>query len=356
MRCLFALCLAVALPSAARADDLVGHYYLQGVFETGSELLLSADGRYQWFLSYGALDQQSTGRWVRSGDTVTLTATLPAADAPLFRFTGIAPWDVSATLALKDREIGRAGEAAVLRCPFLAGEADAAAAARMAVDEPEITPQTAPAAAPVALKAAEVARQAAEAALATFVQAPPRSANWQAASDKARDALGVYRARRFRAQDLYAEASLPMPDLPEIAPPALCQVPGDAETFPDPAPQIAVRVRDADRQFGLQDARIRFTYGDGTVAQDVTGEGGWAFASLPKAAPLIRIALHRDKQGGDNLAGADAEFDVMLARDGIVTLGFDVTRLIAPAFTTLVLTIDKGALVPREWGRGRYTK
>lgn len=65
----------------ARADAaLAGHYYLSGLMETGSELLLRPDGTFEWFLSYGALDQFASGRWVNDGIVVTLEvdAAVPA--------------------------------------------------------------------------------------------------------------------------------------------------------------------------------------------------------------------------------------------------------------------------------------
>jgi len=51
---------------------LTGHYYLGGVMETGSELLLQPDGQFQWFFSYGAVDLGAKGRWDREGANVTL--------------------------------------------------------------------------------------------------------------------------------------------------------------------------------------------------------------------------------------------------------------------------------------------
>jgi hypothetical protein len=59
----------------APADpSLAGHYWLRGVMEVGSELLLKADGRFQYMLAYGALDELASGCWKRNGGVVTLTA------------------------------------------------------------------------------------------------------------------------------------------------------------------------------------------------------------------------------------------------------------------------------------------
>lgn len=58
-----------------------GHYYLQGVMETGSELLLRADGHFQWYLVVGALDLFAQGRWEAKDGNVVLTAE-PSKDVP----------------------------------------------------------------------------------------------------------------------------------------------------------------------------------------------------------------------------------------------------------------------------------
>ena len=51
---------------------LAGEYQLAGVMETGSGLLLRADGSFEWYFSYGALDLGARGTWTRLGDAVEL--------------------------------------------------------------------------------------------------------------------------------------------------------------------------------------------------------------------------------------------------------------------------------------------
>jgi len=82
-----------AAPSVIGRPDaaLAGHYYLSGVMETGSELLLKADGRFEWFVSYGAVDQVATGRWGRDGQVVTLVA--EGASTPAMSPDQVRPWD-----------------------------------------------------------------------------------------------------------------------------------------------------------------------------------------------------------------------------------------------------------------------
>jgi hypothetical protein len=73
----FALAL---LPVEARAAcapadrSLGGHYTLHGVMEVGSELLLKPDGRFEYMLAYGALEELASGCWTRNNGVVTLNA------------------------------------------------------------------------------------------------------------------------------------------------------------------------------------------------------------------------------------------------------------------------------------------
>ena len=90
--------LALPLRGFAQAVDgpvdkaLAGHYYLSGVHEVGSELLLREDGRFEWMLAYGALDQMAQGTWRRDGDRVLLRADPPPEAPPLFRAQPQSGW------------------------------------------------------------------------------------------------------------------------------------------------------------------------------------------------------------------------------------------------------------------------
>ena len=53
-------------------EGVAGHYYLTGMMETGSELLLQPDGVFKWYLIVGALDLLAEGHWTAKGDVVTL--------------------------------------------------------------------------------------------------------------------------------------------------------------------------------------------------------------------------------------------------------------------------------------------
>ncbi|TCV97780.1 hypothetical protein EC912_101797 [Luteibacter rhizovicinus] len=63
---------AFAAPCAPADTKMVGHYYLEGVMEVGSELLLRPDGNFEYALSAGAMDLAAHGCWSRTGERVTL--------------------------------------------------------------------------------------------------------------------------------------------------------------------------------------------------------------------------------------------------------------------------------------------
>lgn len=58
--------------------------------ELATRLLLRPDGRFQYALSYGALDEQAQGRWVETDDAVLLT-TEPAPKPPRFAVVSDVP-------------------------------------------------------------------------------------------------------------------------------------------------------------------------------------------------------------------------------------------------------------------------
>ena len=58
----------------AKAEDVAGHYVLNGVMEVGSELLLKTDGSFEYMLVYGAADFWAKGTWQHKDNSVFLTS------------------------------------------------------------------------------------------------------------------------------------------------------------------------------------------------------------------------------------------------------------------------------------------
>ncbi len=74
---------------AGEAGDLAGTY-CAGIREVGTCLRLTADGKFEYFLAYGAYDEASEGTWQRTGGEIVLDS--PAYDKPpRFTFKGTQP-------------------------------------------------------------------------------------------------------------------------------------------------------------------------------------------------------------------------------------------------------------------------
>ena len=68
-----ALLLLPAMSVSAAGDPAVGQWRAVEGPDLASRLELTADGHFQYFLAYGALDEEAKGRWTRDGATVRLT-------------------------------------------------------------------------------------------------------------------------------------------------------------------------------------------------------------------------------------------------------------------------------------------
>lgn len=85
--------LAYASPSLTRAEDnsaLAGTYCLTGVRETGSCLTLAPNGRFEYFLAYGAYDENSEGTWSLENGEIILNS-FAYGTRPAFAFKEMRP-------------------------------------------------------------------------------------------------------------------------------------------------------------------------------------------------------------------------------------------------------------------------
>lgn len=73
MRTLLLAAALIAAPAAAQDSPFVGEYSLAQGPDVGGGLLIRNDGRFQYMLAAGALDERAEGRWEARGDTVCLT-------------------------------------------------------------------------------------------------------------------------------------------------------------------------------------------------------------------------------------------------------------------------------------------
>lgn len=373
-----ALVALVAVSPAFAAERLAGHYYLNGVTEAGSELLLRDDGRFEWFLAYGAMDRTASGRWTAADGRVVLTTDRPAQDAPLFRRDGAMPWDEDTEDRLRDMEADAAEAAAYARCPFLdvadpvsapplAGDTKArpsSAALAKAADEAQAALAVARTAAESAAEAALAARSRADAMPADAA----RHTAADAAMAQAVDAMVAYRAAAAAACDAFDAAGLACPDMPPPRVPAVCAMPAPRApglpTGVKPGQGLGVVVGDPKADLRFSGVRVDFEFSDGHHEARVTNRGGWALLRPRPGAALRRIVLGDAEAGDDNggedrLPVAEQAFDVDPAQGDVVMIALDSARLVPPMFDTMTLRVDGDALVP-TWPdgdeRGRYVR
>lgn len=91
-----ALLAAPAIPAAAQESPWVGEYSLAEGPDVGGGLLIRNDGRFQYMLAAGALDERAEGRWEIRGEAICLTTdpkpVPPAMEkAPLIEVEGAVP-------------------------------------------------------------------------------------------------------------------------------------------------------------------------------------------------------------------------------------------------------------------------
>ncbi|HEU0098053.1 MAG TPA: hypothetical protein VFQ67_04685 [Allosphingosinicella sp.] len=111
---------AAAQPSAA-PTDLPGQYRMGGEPDVASFLMLKPDGRFEYALSAGALDEYAAGTWSVDGNVVRLT-TQPKPVPPEFSAASEGRTD-TARLAIRIAAPGGSGIAGIdLRVGFAAGD------------------------------------------------------------------------------------------------------------------------------------------------------------------------------------------------------------------------------------------
>jgi hypothetical protein len=65
----------VTMEAQTTTGTVTGEYYLQGVMETASGFRLNADGTFNFFFSYGAMDREGEGHWKQQDSTIIFNST-----------------------------------------------------------------------------------------------------------------------------------------------------------------------------------------------------------------------------------------------------------------------------------------
>jgi hypothetical protein len=102
-------CVMSLLAPTARAQDaaaVVGTYCLRGVMEVGSCIRLSEGGGFEYFLAYGAYDENSEGTWrLESGGIIVDSP--PYDKKPAFAFKRLQRGDTDAYDVIVESKAGR---------------------------------------------------------------------------------------------------------------------------------------------------------------------------------------------------------------------------------------------------------
>ena len=325
MKWLLALCAFVApLTASAAPPDPIGHYYLEGVHEVGSELLLKPGGRYDWYMSYGAMDQFSEGTWRRAGDDIILTVDPRDKRAAIFKLEAREPWNERAEE--KAQEPGYKALVAAIydRCPFLLSQVAMVSSPPMV--SLGLTPD------PGAGAKAEAADRIEAIARATYERAAALAilpgGDREAKMREANDAMVAWRTASEAMDNAHVNAQTPSPRVASPKLPEACNIPAE----PNPAniaPEkwirgVAVMVGDPAVEMRFSGITVVFGYADCTVSHGVvTDNGGWAIAPDRKMVKRISLSL----RGPDPRT---AWFDIGSMVEGVQPVTLDLARLLIP--------------------------
>ncbi|MGE4323178.1 MAG: hypothetical protein AB7E60_09140 [Sphingobium sp.] len=350
---LFVLCAAAvshANPAEKAQDTLPGHYYLRGMMEVGSELLLREDGGFRWAIAYGSMDQEAEGEWSLDGGVVTLGPR--SAVAPVsFRAADILPWNDQADGMLADRVKEKAREAFRRSCPIAVLQdgqdhavSDAVFAAPTTEDELVRSKE-----------AADRARDRAQAVLDRLTARP----GWQrdpALVAEIDRALGVHaeaEIRRVYQSDSARAAGMAVPPAPApLALPPECEA-DEPDAAPVPPRAMLVAVFDPQRNRAARGFFVEVVYDRGPPVREALGARGAAFFPLPPGQRIVALSV----MSSDGAVGKGGHrFPVTIGEPVVQLIHADLPRTEMP-FERLQLKVEEdGRLRPLSGLKGYYVR
>lgn len=337
-------------PVAAQpsADQLPGRYYLSGVMETGSELLLRRDGSFEWAATYGAVDAAATGRWSFDGRTIRLKAQRPHSAGTAYRLAEKGVWSERATHALELRREREAMAERAARCPLpsLAEEVvpDLSLAA---YGDKQPSPTE------IAQVEAEArrARDTAQVALDRL----RRTAAWQsneALISESEAAIQAFQTRLSVAQGLHAASGTHGPEVAPLKLPAECQLP-DPERLARTFRGVAIQLFDRERYLRGDGIRIEARYDKRAPLSDVV-ERGYVFFPVGDDERIVALTLSAPGMQ----AGEGTTLPVRLPARAVQIIDADLGGTVTPPFQEIVLPVgaDRSLGARALFSRGAYRK
>lgn len=344
-------CIQSGPPADVGTPDasLAGHYYLSGVMETGSELLLKPDGQFEWYISYGAVDQVAKGRWGRTAETVTLATDVPPADAPLFRADEVFPWDADVERQLRRFERADLEDLVAARCPWNIAMTTTLWSYDLEIPKPVTDAELAKAS--ETKRAAEAIRDEASRIFAKAASATATEDD-RAAASVAMEAWGKAHSDMAQA---HHDANLPEPDIGSPAVPPECQLPAEESYKPIPESEwrrgVGIVVGDPAREMRLSDVEVTFVFGDGHRETAKTRRGGMAFVPVRKGAAVQQITLAMSEP-----VSRTETLSIAPLIEGIQAVMVDTRQIAEPPFEVMRLEVQGNDLIPEDMPRGRYSR
>jgi hypothetical protein len=338
-------------------QTLVGHYYLSGISEVGSELRLRPDARFEWMLAYGSMDQSASGTWRVDGTTLILSTDRPDTSAPLAVLGAFTPWDVDAENAMRRKTLDATEAAIAARCPFLANVYPVALSPRLYFDD---AGREAAKAAAVKEIAAVVERERASRARAEIAAAAAMSASTDKADAmaNANTALTAWQKDDADVYDVHNRAGLQRPRRETPRLPAACIMPmfveADSEINTDWARGRGIQVRFADQELSARPMDVVFHFRQAADLKVTSDRDGYALLPVGAAQAWTRVSLVIPTPNGPRTVTLPVSPP---QPTGIQAILLNEKALVAPPFETMRLTISGNELRPEDqFAGGKYSR
>jgi hypothetical protein len=332
------------------APDFAGHYYLSGIREVGSELVLRPDGTYAWALVYGSEDQHSKGTWVRAGGEIVLTAERKPKTKAIFSLNKVTPWNEDFEQLVLDEYFESQKVRVRDRYPFLQDDDDAPVTIN-----PPIKISTAKAAIAYELTARTEYENAAASAMSFSTGSKAQISSV---------GLNVYRdiaqKKRYIWQDslaiLHQVTKQPWEKMPEAKLPWQCTPAQVAEQAGQTDPSkwtkaVGVSVADTTTGLPMTSIQTNFTFADGSSAQRNSGNLNRTWAASKEGIAVKAVAIKFEFEG----AVYEQELAVPPTQTGVIHINFPLSEQVSNGFDEMRLKIEGKSLVGFS-GRGRYDR
>jgi hypothetical protein len=343
--------------ASVTADDklLVGHYYLSGVMETGSELLLKSDGTYQWMLVAGSMDLFSEGSWrtetaPNEKQQVVLTAKVADTNTPLVTVGAVEPWNEVAEENAQEDAMTDRNNAVPLRCKFLADLGEPFVDWSLSPPYQDVSPKLIEQAR-IAAKEAEKARIEYETAAADAMKGDAKNA---ALHNSARTARLAWRLAYNKHAQANSDAKLPFERRVEPLLPKQCEM-EEIPVRPNEIDKlkwiggIAVRLQNTEYGSYYNNVEVGFGLESGKTIKRMTRSGGIAWIPRSNDDRVTSIII----AGKSEINPKIYKLPISAIAQGYIPI--EINLATEQPFSKMQLVVSGRDLIGFD-GRGRYSR